>query len=264
LNNIAEHNPFSLRERDIWVFGGAGHLGRALVELLCRSGARVLCADLENRAEAFIQETGLASTATPLACDVGDIPAMLRSVQAQIAKRGVPDGLINLTFASTSKRLEDVTESEFDAVCHGGLTAAFSLVREVGTAMTKSGRGSIVLFSSMYGIISPDPAAYQAPMNKNPIEYGVAKAGLIQMTKYLAVHWGAKNVRVNCISPGPFPRPSVQQQHPEFIQRLAAKSPLGRIGQPAEIAGAAAFLLSDAASYVTGHNLVVDGGWTAW
>ena len=257
-------DPFSLPERDIWVFGGAGHLGRAIVELLCRSGARVLCADLENRAEVFIQEAGLAPAVTPLACDIGDIPRLQQSVQAQIAQRGVPHGLLNLTFASTSKPLEDLTESEFDAVCHGGLTAAFSLAREVGTAMAKSGRGSIVLFSSMYGIVSPDPKAYQPPMSKNPVEYGVAKAGLIQLTKYLAVHWGPRNVRVNCISPGPFPRPSVQRDHPDFIQRLADKTPLGRIGQPKEIAGAALFLLSDAASYVTGHNLVVDGGWTAW
>ena len=101
-------------------------------------------------------------------------------------------------------------------------------------------------------------------MNKNPIEYGVGKAGIIQMTRYLAVHWGKQNVRCNCISPGPFPNPGVQTSHPEFIERLAGKSPMGRIGQPGEIAGAVQFLLSDAASYITGQNLFVDGGWTSW
>jgi NAD(P)-dependent dehydrogenase (short-subunit alcohol dehydrogenase family) len=130
--------------------------------------------------------------------------------------------------------------------------------------MAGAGRGSIVLFSSMYGSVSPDPRAYVAPMNPNPLEYGVGKAGIQQMTRYLAVHWGRKGVRVNCISPGPFPNPALQRDNPAFIERLAAKSPLGRIGQADEISGAVAFLLSDAASYLTGHNLAVDGGWTAW
>ena len=101
-------------------------------------------------------------------------------------------------------------------------------------------------------------------MTKNPIEYGVGKAGIIQMTRYLAVHWGNRNVRCNCISPGPFPNPSVQQQYPEFIGRLAAKTPLGRIGVPDEVAGAVTFLVAPVSSYVTGQNLAVDGGWTIW
>ena len=101
-------------------------------------------------------------------------------------------------------------------------------------------------------------------MNKNPVEYGVAKAGLQQMTRYLAVHWGRAGVRCNCISPGPFPPPDVQRDMPQFIERLARKTPLGRIGQAPEMAGAVVFLLSDAASYITGQNLQVDGGWTVW
>jgi len=91
----------------------------------------------------------------------------------------------------------------------------------------------------------------------------VTKAGLVQMTRYLAVHWGRSNVRCNCISPGPFPNPAVSKENPQFIQRLAEKTALARIGKSEEIAGAVAFLLSDAASYITGHNLAVDGGWTA-
>jgi NAD(P)-dependent dehydrogenase (short-subunit alcohol dehydrogenase family) len=255
---------FSLKGKDVWVFGGAGYLGQAAVKLLHDLGARILCIDLENRAEAFVQSSQLAVNVTPATVDVRDGRAVKQFVTQQIEDRGVPAGLVILTFASTAKKLEELTEQEFDDVNHGGLTATFLLAREVGVEMAKSGRGSIVLFSSMYGSVSPNPENYQTPMNKNPIEYGVGKAGIQQMTRYLAVHWGRSNVRCNCISPGPFPNPKIQNQSPEFIQRLSQKSPMGRIGQSKEIAGAVAFLLSDAASYITGQNLAVDGGWTIW
>lgn len=126
------------------------------------------------------------------------------------------------------------------------------------------GSGAIVLFSSMYGIVSPDPRIYHAPMTPNPIDYGASKAALIQLTKYFAVHYGAFGVRFNCIAPGPFPNPDVQKKHPQFIKDLSHKTALGRIGINTEIAGPTIFLLSDGASFVTGHCLVVDGGWTAW
>jgi NAD(P)-dependent dehydrogenase (short-subunit alcohol dehydrogenase family) len=101
-------------------------------------------------------------------------------------------------------------------------------------------------------------------MNPNPIEYGVGKAGIQQMARYLAVHYGPANLRVNAVSPGPFPNPGLQREKPEFIERLSQKVPLRRVGQAPEIPGAVAFLLADASTFVTGQNLAVDGGWTAW
>ncbi|MGD0342240.1 MAG: SDR family oxidoreductase [Bacteroidales bacterium] len=255
---------FSLNGKKIWVFGGAGHLGMDIVILLRSAGAKVLCVDLENRAETFVQSSKLSPDVIPATLDVRDGKVMKQFVGEQIEMNGVPHGLVNLTFASTAKKLEELSETDFDTVNHGGLTATFLLSREVGSEMAKAGRGSLVLFSSMYGIVSPYPEVYKAPMTRNPIEYGVGKAGIIQMTRYLAVSWGKKNVRCNCISPGPFPNLTVQRDNPEFIERLEQKSPMGRIGKPDEIAGAVAFLLSDASSYITGHNLIVDGGWTSW
>ena len=255
---------FDFSGRDVWVFGGAGYLGQPTVELLAKLGSRVLCVDLGVRAEAFVSAKALADSVTPASLDVRDAAATEVFVSTHLNQRGVPHGLVNMTYASTPKRLDDLTESDFDAANRGNLTATLLLARNVGNAMAARGGGSIVLFSSMYGSVSPDPRVYESPMNPNPIEYGVGKAGIQQMARYLAVHWGRRGVRVNSLSPGPFPNPDIQRDNPAFVQRLAAKTPLGRIGQAGEIAGAVAFLLSDAASYVTGHNLPVDGGWTAW
>lgn len=265
--NNAMDNPFRFDGQDVWVIGGAGYLGSATVTLLLASGARVLCVDLEDRARQFadrVKDAAGASELSSASLDVRDEAAMKRFVAEKIEQRGVPRGLVILTFGSTSKHFEDLTGEDFDQVNHTGLTSTFLLAREVGTHMEKAGRGNIVLFSSMYGSVSPDPRAYIRPMNVNPIEYGVGKAGIVQMTRYLAVHWGPSGVRCNCISPGPFPSPAVQQAQPEFVGRLAQKVPMGRMGKPEEVAGAAVFLLSGAAGYVTGQNLFVDGGWTSW
>ncbi|MBL7699890.1 MAG: SDR family oxidoreductase [Chitinophagaceae bacterium] len=253
----------TLQSKDIWVFGGAGYLGRAIVQLLNAAGANVLCVDLDDRAHSFT-DTLQSKRVTPVTLNITDTIATREFIKRQIEERGAPHGLVILTTVATDKKLEEITAEDFDHVNHGALTSVFLLAREVGTAMANEGRGSIVLFSSMYGMVSPDPNAYREPMNKNPVEYGMGKAGIIQMTRYLAVHWAKQNVRCNCVSPGPFPNPSVQKLHPEFIERLAAKTPMGRIGVSHEISGAVAFLLSDASTYVTGHNLVVDGGWTIW
>jgi gluconate 5-dehydrogenase len=115
----------------------------------------------------------------------------------------------------------------------------------------------------MYGHIAPDYRIYDGTNFSNPPSYGAAKAGVIQFTKYLASFLSPHGIRVNCLSPGPFPHAETQK-HEVFIERLAAKNPMNRIGEPHEVKGAVALLCSDAGSYITGQNICVDGGWTTW
>ena len=256
---------FDLSGRDIWFFGGAGYLGQACVTQAVAAGAKALCVDLSDRAQKFVAEQKLGERVTAATFDVGQTDGIAAFVETQVALRGVPDGLVVLTYGTSVKSLAATTPADFDLVNHLGITATFTLASAVGQKMADAGRpGSIVLFSSMYGTIAPDPRIYVPPQNPNNIAYGVGKAGIQQMARYFSVHWGPQAIRCNSIAPGTFPFPSQLADKPAFLQNLSAKNPLGRIGRPEEMAGPVLFLLSDASSYVTGHNLAVDGGWTAW
>jgi NAD(P)-dependent dehydrogenase (short-subunit alcohol dehydrogenase family) len=254
----------SLEGKNIWVTGGAGYLGSAITTELDAQCAKVVCFDLPGRAEALISEQKLTRTVA-LSLDVNNASDLPAIVDRTIATHGLPDGVVHLVTASSAgKRLEELSPDEFRRTFDLALTPTFVLCRELAERMKVRGSGSIVLFSSMYGMVAPDPKIYHAPMAPNPIDYGASKAATLQLSRYLAVHYGPHGVRFNCVTPGPFPNPNVQRNHTTFVHALSQKTALRRIGQNREIIGPTLFLLTDSASFVTGHSLVVDGGWTIW
>lgn len=255
---------FDLKDSRILIAGGAGYLGEAVCRHLAEAGARLMIADLnKERAHALAEkltQNGAVARACPL--EVGNEDSTHEAVKQTVDAYGKIDVLINAAFFSIGKSVDELTAADFDRANRVNLTGAFILARTAAEHMSDG--GSIILFSSMYGQVVPDPRTYHAPMNPNPIEYGVGKAGVIQMARYLAVAWADRNIRVNAVAPGPFPNPDVQREHPEFIERLAERVPQGRIGAADEIAGAVLLLASQAGTYINGEVISVNGGWTAW
>ncbi len=255
---------FDLSEKAVLVAGGAGYLGEAICLALADQGAKVMIADLAaERAAALAARLNAESpAASSVEMDGADEESIHHAVNETVRTFGRLDVLVNATYGAAGKTLDEIKPEDFDRANRINLTGMFLSARAAAGAMT--GGGSIILFASMYGQVSPDPRVYLPPMSTNPVEYGVGKAGVIQMARYLAVQWGPHGIRVNAVAPGPFPNPAVQQSDPAFVERLAQKVPLGRIGKAEEIAGAVVFLAADASSYVNGTVLNVDGGWTAW
>lgn len=258
--------PFDLTDRVAWVIGGAGLLGNAVCRALAEQGAQMVISDIHgpsaDRDAQALRNEGFKAHSTEM--DAGDERSIVDNLNQLLARHGRIDVLVNMAYYYTKKSWDALSAADFEAGLRVSLTGAFVATREVGKAMREQGGGSIIHFSSMYGLVSPDPNMYPATQACNPIDYGVAKAGILQLVRYQAVQLARDGVRVNAIVPGPFPVPSTQGRDTEFIRRLEAKVPMGRVGQPEEIAGAVVFLASDAASYVTGTQIAVDGGWTAW
>lgn len=256
---------FDFTGKTVLIAGGAGYLGLPTCKLMAELGANLCIADI-NEARCKETATSLRDAGSgevmPLVLDIGDEDS-IRACVWDCAKRfGGLWGLINATFGSTAKSFEELTADEFDRANRLNLTGSFLLAREAAAHMHDG--GAMVLYASMYGVVAPRPSGYPDGMTPNPIEYGAGKAGIIQMARYMAAHFGPRNIRVNAVAPGPYPHQSTQDSSAEFMDYLATSTMLGRIGRQDEMAGPTVFLLSEAASYITGQCLNVDGGWTAW
>jgi NAD(P)-dependent dehydrogenase (short-subunit alcohol dehydrogenase family) len=236
---------FRLDGRRAVVVGAGSGIGREAARALAAHGAEVVCADRDAEAAAA---TGAG---TPYQLDVLDREALYRAA----SKLGTVDVLVFTAATNVRKRLLDYADAEFDRVVDLNLRASFDLVRAFGGPMAGRGRGSIIGFTSIRAVtVEPGQGVYAA-----------TKAGLVQLLRTAAAELGPRGVRVNAIAPGVVETPLTTQirADPTWEAAYATKSALGRWAQPSELAGAVVYLASDAASFVTGSVLTVDGGWTA-
>lgn len=259
------HNLFNLQGKVAILTGASGWLGSAMSRALAEAGATLVVTSREAEKAAEFAATLPGSGHIGLGFDQGDTDAIPSFVAQVLAKLGKIDILVNNAYGGTAPSIESATAADFDRAYHTGVTAYFLLAREVADHLRSRGApGSIINISSMYGVVASYPDAYTGlPVNSPPNYHGL-KGGLVHLTRHLAVYWAKDNIRVNCIAPGPFPTDKTQARLPEFIGRLDQKVPMGRMGKPEELKGLVVLLASDAGSYITGQNILVDGGWTAW
>jgi len=256
---------FDLTGKVCIVTGGTGYLGSENVKILKDFGATVVVADIRASEERW------ANAAQPLGdmfvtCDIGSTESIKEAFKAVADKYGKIDVLVNCASFGAGygkgSQLEYMDDETFLKGINGNLCSVFKGMREVVPYMKENG-GSIINYCSMYGLVSPDLRIYGDNPQKQPPNYGAAKAGVAQITRYAAGAFAPYNIRVNAVTPGPFPHPANQGDE-AFNQQLANKTMLGRFGKAYEMAGVVLLLASDASSFMTGTNLVVDGGWTAW
>jgi NAD(P)-dependent dehydrogenase (short-subunit alcohol dehydrogenase family) len=259
----------SLGGRRALVTGAAGHIGLAICETLIELGATVAVCDRESAAcERRVKELSSArpDSARPFVCDLADITATRHMVRDVIRCLGGLDIAVHCAaYVGTNKLsgwavpFEQQSDEPWESVLRVNVTAAFAMVQEAREALSESGHGSVLFISSIYGLVGPDVRLYEGTSLGNPAAYGVSKGGLLQLMRYLATVCAPK-IRVNAISPGGVWR----NQEDPFVQRYNERTPLGRMATEEDLKGAVAFLTSDLSAYVTGQNLAVDGGWTAW
>lgn len=269
MNMRAVKQLMDLSGRKAIITGGAGHIalagGQALVEL----GATVAVLDLDPSAcSARADELSRLGPgkAIPLACDLIDEDSTRRAITETVEKMGGIDILVHCAayvgttqMAGWAVPFEQQTVKAWDAALRVNLTSAFVMVQEAQEALSVSGHGSVIFFGSTYGVVGPDLRLYEGTEMANPPGYAASKGGVIQLARHLSTVLAPK-IRVNSISPG-----GVWRDQPEsFHQQYVTRTPMGRMASEEDLKGAIAYLASDLSAYVTGHNLAVDGGWTAW
>ena len=253
---------FDMNGQTVLITGASGYLGRSMSRAFAEAGATVVCGSRDlSRAEAAAAALPGDGPHFGVELDHMQEDSINSGFAAAVAAAGKVDVLINNGQQGHAMDVTDVTAEAFSQDLQNA-TGYFLLARKLRDHVaSRSAAGSIVMIGSMYGVVGSYPDAYEDICTASPVQYHTLKGGIIHMTRHLAVYWAKDNVRVNCLSPGPFPSEAAPAG---MVERLVKKSPMGRMGQPEELKGAALLLASPAGSYITGQNLLVDGGWTAW
>jgi NAD(P)-dependent dehydrogenase (short-subunit alcohol dehydrogenase family) len=269
---------FRLDGRVALVTGGAGLLGARYCGALLEAGARVVIGDLDTERALRLADELDPERALGLGLDVADEASVAGAVERAVGRFGRLDILVNnaaLTVRGGGERLiqdyfapfETYPRAVWDLAVSVNLTGMVLCAQAAGRQMLRQSGGVIVNISSTYGVVAPDQRLYEGVKSpyadagfNTPVSYAVTKTAVLGLTRYLATYWGRQNIRVNALTPH-----GVYDNHDEtFVRNFAYRSPLGRMARNDEYRGALLFLVSDASSYMTGANLVVDGGWTAW
>ncbi len=262
----AIENLFDLGNRVALITGGTGVLGTVFAETLASQGADIVLLDVDEskcalRAREIAESTG--RRVLGIAADVASEDDVKNSVNLAEKTLGRIDILVNNAAAQPAgmfAQMEDYPLEVWNRVMAVNLTGHFLMSRAVGPLMVRNGRGSIINISSIYGVVAPDQRIYDGLGFNTPPAYAASKAGVLGLTRYLATYWSNKGIRVNALTPG-----GVFRDHQEpFLTRYSSRVPLGRMADQKELRGAILYLASDASSYVTGQNLIVDGGLTTW
>jgi NAD(P)-dependent dehydrogenase (short-subunit alcohol dehydrogenase family) len=275
---LSASSLFSLDGRTALLTGASGFLGRTFARALLSNGARLIAVGrsqrLDGLAADWTNEFG-ADRVRSFRVDMYDLAALSAVLDEIVGTEPAIDVLVNNAhelgpnsgFNTADGSLESAPIDHWMRHVTAGLYWPALTVQKVGPLMKERRRGSIVNISTMYAQVAPDPRLYEGTSFVNPPGYSAAKAGMVAFTRYVASFWGSYGIRANAILPGPFSNteesgPNAVDPADPFLTRLSAKTCLGRTGQAHELAGALLFLASDASSYVTGHALAVDGGWT--
>ncbi|HTY09897.1 MAG TPA: SDR family oxidoreductase [Bacteroidota bacterium] len=268
---------FSLKKKVAVVTGALGLLGKQHCSALAEAGATVIVTDLNGeRCEAFARELGIATASKPVG--IGADVTHRASVEALrdrifhdhteidilVNNAAINDAFENPAAAAEQSKFENYPLEFWQRSLDVNITGTFLCSQVIGKVMAGQGRGSIINIASTYGLVGPDQSLYRQEDGKQSFykspSYPTTKGAVLAFTRFLATYWAKSGVRVNALSPG-----GVENgQDKAFIEHYATRTPLGRMAQPTDYKGALIFLASDASGYMTGSNLVVDGGWTAW
>jgi NAD(P)-dependent dehydrogenase (short-subunit alcohol dehydrogenase family) len=275
MNTSSQYDFSSLNGKTAIITGGAGILGKYFSEGLASCGSHVVVVDLnKNAAEILASDLTrrYGQQCISIECDVSE-PASVNSMVDGVVKQFGDIHVLHNNAASKSSDLEaffapfeEYTLDQWQEVTKVNLDGMFLVAQAVGRKMVEQNKGgSIIQTASIYGLLAPDPRIYQGSSYmgraiNTPAVYSASKAAVIGLTKHLATYWAEKNIRVNCLTPG-----GVESgQNDSFKEKYSNRVPLGRMAQPEEMVGALLYLASNASSYMTGQNIIIDGGWSAW
>jgi NAD(P)-dependent dehydrogenase (short-subunit alcohol dehydrogenase family) len=241
-----------LKNKVIIVTGGSGLLGKEIIKDLCAKGSIAINADI-NVSTDFEKQT--------LKVDITCEESVKKAIKSVIDFYGKIDGLVNNAYPRTKDwgtKFEDITYDSWQRNIDMQMNTTFLFIQKVMPELLKT-KGSIVNMTSIYGVVGNDLTIYENTSINTAAPYSAIKGGVINFTRYLASYYGRQGVRINCVSPGGI----FDNQHETFVANYEKKVPMGRMGNPDDIAPSVSFLLSEEAKYITGQNLIVDGGWTS-